>query len=110
MQVLWREVVDDNRPLTMDDFLYCYKPLEISQSLGFYQFSTRGSNCRLVKSLPMSDRRWKTEFFFISGFCLGNLVKVSRDPFFSYTSEMGNLRSEGILLFTTHFISLVIYI
>jgi len=36
MQVLWREVFDENYPLTMDEFLYYYKPFEISQSLDFY--------------------------------------------------------------------------
>ena len=34
MHMLWREVFDKNRPLTMDEFLYCYKPSKISQSLG----------------------------------------------------------------------------
>ena len=36
MQVLWREVFDGNRPLIVDEFLYCYKSFEINQSLGFY--------------------------------------------------------------------------
>ena len=36
MQVLWREVFEGNRPLTVDEFLYCYKPSKINQSLGFY--------------------------------------------------------------------------
>ena len=62
MQILWREVFDGNLPLIVDEFLYCYKLSEISQSLSFYQFSTRGSNCRLVRSLPTSDRRWKIKF------------------------------------------------
>ena len=68
MQVLWREVFEGNRPLTMDKFLFCYKPSEINQSLGFYQFTTRGKDCRLIKSLVTSNRNWKTKFFFISGF------------------------------------------
>ena len=68
MQVLWKEVFDGNRPLTMDKFLYCYKPSDISQSLSFYKSSAKGSNYRLVKSLPTSDRKWKTEFFFASKF------------------------------------------
>ena len=38
MQVLWREVFEGNHPLTMDEFLYCYKPSEINQSLGFINF------------------------------------------------------------------------
>ncbi|KAK9997518.1 hypothetical protein SO802_022204 [Lithocarpus litseifolius] len=69
MQVLWREVFEVDCPLTVDEFLYCYKPLEINQSVGFYQFIARGKDCRLIKSLVTSDRNWKTEFFFISSFC-----------------------------------------
>ena len=68
MQVLWREVFEGNRPLTMNEFLYCYKPFEINQSLGFYQFTARGKDYRLIKSIVTSDRSWKMEFFFISGF------------------------------------------
>ena len=36
MQVLWREVFKGNHPITMDKFLYCYKPSEIKQSVSFY--------------------------------------------------------------------------
>ena len=57
-----------DRPLIMDEFLFCYKPSEINQSLGFYQFAARGKDCRLIKSLASSDRNWKTEFIFVSGF------------------------------------------
>ena len=32
MQVLRCEVLEGNRPITVDEFLYCYKPLEIKQS------------------------------------------------------------------------------
>ena len=68
MQVLWREVFEGDRPLTVDEFLFCYKPSEINQSLGFYQFTARDKDCRLIKSLVMFDKNWKTEFFFVSGF------------------------------------------
>ena len=56
MQVLWREVYEDDRSLTVDEFLFCYKPLEINQPLGFYQFTSRDKDCRLIKSLVMSDK------------------------------------------------------
>ena len=56
MQVLWREVFEGDRPLTVDEFLFCYKPSEINQSLGFYQFTAKGKDCRLIKSLVMFDR------------------------------------------------------
>ena len=42
MQMLWREALEGNRPITMDEFLYCYKPSEIKKSATFYQFSSRG--------------------------------------------------------------------
>ena len=61
MQILWREVFSGDRPLTVDEFLYCYKPSVISQSEGFYQFTARGNDCRLIKSLASSDRKWKTK-------------------------------------------------
>ena len=89
---------DRNRPFTVDEFLYYYKPSKISQSLGFYQFLARGSSCSLIRSLPLSDRRWKTEFFFVSGFWARNPVEVGKDPFLPYTGEMGRLRPESTLL------------
>ena len=85
MQILWREVFGGDRPLTVDEFLYYYKPSEISQFEGFYQFIARGNDCRLIKSLASSDRKWKTEYIFVSGFWAGNPVDVGRDPFPPYT-------------------------
>ena len=43
MQVLWREALEGNCLITVDEFLYCYKPSEIKRSAGFYQFSSRAS-------------------------------------------------------------------
>ena len=56
IQILWREVFGGDRPLTVDEFLFCYKPSEINQSLGFYQFTAKSKDCRLIKSLTSSDR------------------------------------------------------
>jgi len=83
----------------VDEFLFCYKPSEINQSFGFYQFTDRGKDCRLIKSLVTSDRNWKTEFFFISGFWSRHPIKVGRDPFAPYTRELRNLRLEGMFCF-----------
>ncbi|XP_075657287.1 uncharacterized protein LOC142627331 [Castanea sativa] len=96
MQILWREVFKGDCPLTVDEFLFCYKPSEISQSRGFYQFTARRKDCRIIKSLVTSNRSWKTEFFFVSGFWAGHPVEVSMDPFAPYTGELGNLRPEGV--------------
>ena len=77
---------------------FCYKPSEINQSFGFYQFMARGKDCRLIKSLALSDRNWKTEFIFVSGFWAGNPVDVGRDPFAPYSGDLGNLCPEGTSL------------
>ena len=98
MQILWKEVFGGDRPLTVDEFLYCYKASEISQSEGFYQFTARENDCRLIKSLASSDRRWKTEYIFVSSFWAGNPVDVGRDPFPPYTGDLRNLRPEGMSL------------
>ena len=94
----------------MDEFLYCYKHSEISQSLGFYQFSARGSNCRLIRSLPLSDRLWNTEFFFVSWCWARNLVKVGRDTFPPYIGDIGRLCSKGMLLSSACLTYLIIFI
>ena len=47
---------EEDRSLTVDEFLFCYKPSEINQSLGFYQFISRDKDCRLIKSLVTSDK------------------------------------------------------
>ena len=98
MQILWKEVFGGDRPLTIDKFLFCYKPLEINQSLGFYQFTTRGTNYGLIKFLASSDRNWKTKFFFVFGFQAGNPMDVCRDIFALYTRELGNFRPESMPL------------
>ena len=71
MQVLWREVFEGNRPITVDEFLYLYKPSEITQSVGFYHFSTRAPQFSLIKDRSSSNRLWKKEFFFFYFWKLG---------------------------------------
>jgi len=99
-------VFEEDRPLTVDEFLYYYKPSEINQSLGFYQFTVMGKDCRLIKSLVTSDRNWKMEFFFVFGFWAGHPVEVGRDPFAPYTGELGNLRPEGMFIYLLYIVFL----
>ena len=103
MQVLWREALEVNCPITVDEFLYSYKPSEIKKSAGFYQFSTRGSYYSLIKGRNSSDRLWKTEFFIISGNWAGDPVDVRSAPFPPFTSPIGRLHPEG--MFSYQFIS-----
>ena len=96
MQMLWREELEGNCPITVDEFLYCYKPSEINRSAGFYQFSSRGSYYSLIKGRGSSDRLWKTEFFIISGNWAEDPVDVYSAPFPPFTSPIGRLRPEGM--------------
>ena len=67
MQVLWREALEGDRPITVNEFLYCYKPSEIKKSVAFYQFSSRGPHFSLIKGRSSFDKLWKTKFCIISG-------------------------------------------
>ena len=86
----------------VDESLYCYKPTKILKKkknyVGFYQFSARGSSYRMIKSLPLFDRLWKREFFFVSRSWDGDPIEVGRDVFPPYVGAMGCLRSKGLLL------------
>ena len=103
MQVLWREALEGNCPITVDEFLYCYKSLEIKKSVGFYQFSSMGSYYGLIKGRSLSDQLLKKEFFIISGNWAGDPADVGNPPFPPFTSPLGHLRPEG--MFSFHFIS-----
>ena len=99
MQVLWREALERNCSITVDEFLYCYKPSEIKRSAGFYQFSSRGSYYNLIKGRSSSDRLWKTEFFIIFENWANDPVDVHSAPFPPFTSPIGRLRPEGMFPF-----------
>ena len=99
MQVLWREVFEGNRPIIVNEFLYCYKPSEITQFASFYQFLSRGSQFSLIRGHSSSDRLWKKEFFFISRNWVGDLIDVNNAPFPPFTSALGCLRPEDMFFF-----------
>lgn len=80
----------------MDKFLFCYKPFEINLSFGFYQFSTRGSNCRMIRFLPTSDREWKKEFFFVSEPWAGDPIKVGSGTFPPMVSAWDSFHPKGM--------------
>nr|POF21161.1 hypothetical protein CFP56_06961 [Quercus suber] len=97
MQVLWREALEGDCPITVDEFLYCYKPSEIKKSTGFYQFSSRGSYYSLINGRCSSDRLWKKEFFIIFGNWARDLVDVGNAPFPPFTNPIGRLRLEAVV-------------
>ena len=103
MQMLWCKVFEGNRPIIVDQFLYCYKPSEIKQSIGFYQFSSRGPQFSLIRGRSSFDRLWKKEFFFVFGNWARDLSDVNNAPFPPFTSALGHLRPKGTS-FTFYFV------
>ena len=108
MQVLWHEALEGNRPIIVDEFLYCCKPLEIKESAGFYQFSSRCSQFSLIRGRSSFDRLWNKEFFFIFGNWVGDPINVNDTPFPPFTSALGCLCLESMSFFLSfvYFISL----
>ena len=89
MQLLWREFSEGNFLLNVDEFLLCYKLVEIPKSLGFFQFSLRYKTFMLIMSLSLFDREWKSEFFFVYGFWTSDPIKVGIDTAFCTPYDFG---------------------
>ena len=108
MQVLWHEALEGNRPIIVDEFLYCCKPSEIKEFTSFYQFLSRSSQFSLIRGRSSFDRLWNKEFLFIFGNWVGDSIDVNNTPFPPFTSALGRLRLEGMSFFLSfvYFISL----
>uniref|UniRef100_A0A2N9HR96 Transposase (putative) gypsy type domain-containing protein n=1 Tax=Fagus sylvatica TaxID=28930 RepID=A0A2N9HR96_FAGSY len=65
--VMWRVNSNGEEDLTVDEFLFCYEPVQIALSRGFWMFKNRDANSRVVQGLPSSDRIWKDRYFFVCG-------------------------------------------
>uniref|UniRef100_A0A2N9F5M2 Transposase (putative) gypsy type domain-containing protein n=1 Tax=Fagus sylvatica TaxID=28930 RepID=A0A2N9F5M2_FAGSY len=65
--VMWRVSSNGEEDLTVDEFLFCYKPVQIALSRGFWMFKNRDANSRVVQGLPSSNRIWKDGYFFVCG-------------------------------------------
>ena len=103
MQVLWHEALEGNHPITVDEFLYCYKPLEIKQFAGFYQFSSSGPQFSLIKGHNSFNKLWKKEFFYFYRNWVEDPVDVDSASFSPFTSLLGHLHPEGMSFFLSFF-------
>ena len=66
-EILWGRLSGRNRQLTLDEFLYCYRPHHIASSKGTYHFNAREKGLRLVSDMPDSNRNWRSRYFFVKG-------------------------------------------
>jgi len=67
VEVLYGAMSDWAWRLTVEEFFHCYRPVEITQSKGTYNFAPRGSLLRLICENPDSSRDWKSRYFFFEG-------------------------------------------
>ena len=65
--VMWRVNSNGEEDLTVDEFLFCYEPVQIALFRGFWTFKNRDANSKVVQGLPSSDRIWKDGYFFVCG-------------------------------------------
>lgn len=72
---------EGNCLLTIDEFLFCYKLVEILKSAGFYQLSSGYRTFKFITSLSSSDKEWKLDFFFVYGFWASDPIKMGRGTF-----------------------------
>ena len=66
-EILWGRLSGGNHQLSLDEFFYCYRSQHIVSSKGIYHFVARNKDLRLVSDMPVSNRNWKSKYFFVLG-------------------------------------------
>jgi hypothetical protein len=109
--VMWRVNSNGEEDLTVDEFLFCYEPVQIALSRGFWTFKNRDANSRVVQGLPSSDRIWKDGYFFVCGDNWERLPQEDPRDFVGVRRSWGTPSSSGVCLsfscFSHHFFYIV---
>ena len=63
-KIVWGIMSEGQETLSLDEFLYYYKPIRVPKAKGMYYFKCRKSEHYLVTKIPSSNRDWKENFFF----------------------------------------------
>jgi hypothetical protein len=96
--VMWRVSSNGEEDLTVDEFLFCYEPVQIALSRGFWTFKNRDVNSRVVQGLPSSDRIWKDGYFFVCGDNWERLPQEGPNDFVRVRRFWGTPSSSGVCL------------
>jgi len=67
MEVLYGVLTNGARRMMVKEFFHCYRPSEIVQSRGMYDFLSRKPSLRLLCETPDSNKNWKSWYFFLQG-------------------------------------------
>jgi hypothetical protein len=96
--VMWRVSSNGEEDLTVDEFLFCYEPVQIALSRGFWTFKNRDANSRVVQGLPSSDRIWKDGYFFVCGDNWERLPQEDPRDFVGVRRSWGTPSRSGVCL------------
>ena len=77
--VMWKESNDGLDDITVEEFLYCFKPSQIAASPSFWTFRNKDNLVKLVEGLPSFNRGWKNGYFFVCGDNSERLPEESED-------------------------------
>ena len=94
--VMWRVSSNGEEDLTVDEFLFCYEPVQIELSRGFWTFKNRDVNSKVVQGLPSSDRIWKDGYFFLCGDNWEKLPQEGPGDFVGVRRSWGTPSSSGV--------------
>ncbi len=97
--VMWRVSSNGEEDLTVDEFLFCYEPVQIALSRGFWTFKNQDANSRVVQGLPSSDRIWKDGYFFVCGDNWERLQQEDPRDFVGVRRSWGTPSPSGVCLF-----------
>jgi hypothetical protein len=53
--VMWKECSGGIDDITIEEFLYCFKPSQTAASSGFWNFKNRDKSVKLIEGLPPSN-------------------------------------------------------
>ena len=66
-KIVWGIMSEGQETLSLDEFLYFYKPIRVPKAEGMYYFKCRKRERQLITKIPSSNGDWKEKFFFVLG-------------------------------------------
>uniref|UniRef100_A0A2N9GRU2 Uncharacterized protein n=1 Tax=Fagus sylvatica TaxID=28930 RepID=A0A2N9GRU2_FAGSY len=87
--VMWKVLSGGKDDLTVDELLFCYKPVQIPASKGFWSLNMRQRGLKLIVGTPSSNREWKDDYVFVCGDNWEGLVSEKDDDFIRVHRKWG---------------------
>ena len=94
--VMWKVLSGGKDDLTVDELLFCYKPVQIPASKGFWSLNMRQRGLKLIVGTPSSNKEWKDDYVFVCGENWEGLVSEKDDYFIRVRRKWGVPSSSGV--------------